>query len=332
MVKRYAKTLVIFAVLTALFAVSIAPVAAMGSRNKKAILVAAFGTTYPSALKAILNVYNVIKKAYPNTEVRLAFTSNMIRRVWHKRQKDKMFQKEHPEIPNQIYSIRSPLAALAELSDAGYKTVVVQPLHVSPGEEYNLLAETIKALLSISTLQEKKKFFKKIALGRPLLGRNGPYKDGRTYHDDIKEVAKALKCDVDLARKNKSALVYMAHGNEHFSLGSYMELQKVMNQMYPDVKIFIGCVEGFPGIDEVVEQIKAAGVKKVILKPLMVVAGDHANNDMASDEEDSWKMILKRNGIIAKPVIQGIGELKSIAHIYLEHLKDAARDAGIQLK
>ena len=70
----------------------------------------------------------------------------------------------------------------------------------------------------------------------------------------------------------------------------------------------------------------------MILKPLMVVAGDHANNDMASDEEDSWKMILKRNGIIAKPVIQGIGELKSIAHIYLEHLKDAARDAGIQLK
>ncbi|MEI8631068.1 sirohydrochlorin cobaltochelatase [Vibrio sp. PP-XX7] len=138
--------------------------------------------------------------------------------------------------------------------------------------------------------------------------------------------------DVKLAEENHSALVYMGHGNEHLSTGLYYELGELMNQIYPQVHTYIGLVEGHPDFETVLKQIRADGVTRVTLKPLMVVAGDHANNDMAGDEGDSWKVRLTNAQIQVIPILKGLGSKASIQAIYLSHLADAARDTGITLK
>lgn len=170
--------------------------------------------------------------------------------------------------------------------------------------------------------------FKKLVLGRPILGMPGPKHD---YHEDLEIAAKALKDDVEFARKKGAALVYMGHGNEFYSTGAYIELQETMRKMYPDVKIFIGTVEGFPSFEDVLEGLIHAKVKRVVLKPLMIVAGDHARNDMAGESKDSWKNRIKEKGIEVIPVIKGLGEKESIRKILIQHIKDAARDNGIEI-
>ena len=119
------------------------------------------------------------------------------------------------------------------------------------------------------------------------------------YSEDIVELAKALAPDVKLATKEKAGIVYMGHGNEYFpgNGGAYLEFASKMRKIYPEVVTVIGNVEGYPGIEDVIEMLKLYGIKKVILKPFMVVAGDHSLNDMAGSEEDSWKSILMKNGI-----------------------------------
>ncbi len=321
--KKVIVTLVIFSLFTGV-------AFGMGMHlNKKGVVVAAFGTSYPTALGAILNIYSKVKSAFPKVDVRLAFTSSIIRSIWHKRANDRLFKKEHPEIPKGIYHIKSPLALLADMSDEGYRTIAVQPLQLTDGEEYQDLVNVVDALVSIRALQLKNKPFRCIALGRPLLGRAGVYKGDGTYHEDLKAVAVALKPDVEFAVKKRAALVYMGHGNEHRSTGLYYELQEELRSMYPKVKIFVGTVEGHPTLDNVVSTLKSQHVRKVVLKPLMVVAGDHANNDMAGNDKDSWKMVMKRAGIRVIPVIKGLGSVDSIANIYVQHLKDAIKWAGL---
>ncbi len=321
--KRFVVALVVFSLFTGV-------AFGMGMHvNKKAIVVAAFGTSYPTALKAILNVYGKVKAAFPKVDVRLAFTSSIIRRIWHKRATDKLFKREHPDIPKDIYNVRSPLALLADMSDNGYRTIAVQPLHVTAGEEYNDLVNVVEGLVSIQALQLKNKPFRRIVLGRPLLGRPGIYEDGKTYHEDLKIAAEALKADAEFAMRKHAALVYMGHGNEHRSTGLYYELQEEMSVMYPKVRIFVGTVEGHPTLEDVVSALKKNKVRKVVLKPLMVVAGDHANNDMAGNDKDSWKMVMKREGIRVMPVIRGLGSMNAVANIYVQHLKDAIRWAKL---
>ena len=149
------------------------------------------------------------------------------------------------------------------------------------------------------------------------------------YHKDLRAVARALKCDIELAEAKDAALVYMGHGNEFYSTGVYIELQEVMRKMYPDVKIFIGTVEGFPDLDYVIKGLVHSKVKRVILKPLMIVAGEHARNDMAGTDKTSWKNRIEEKGIEVIPVIKGLGQIKGIKNIIVEHAKDAARENGI---
>ena len=297
-------------------------------QNKKAIVIACFGTTYPSALVSITNIQNEIKKAFPGVEVKLAFTSNIIRNVWHKRQGDKKFFSQHKNIPKEIVYVKGPLATIADLQDEGYRTIIVQPTHIYAGEEYADLESYINGLNAIKTIKPKYRPFKKLVLGRPLLGKPGPRYD---YHEDFIPAAKALAPDIELARKNHAALVYMGHGNEFYSTGIYIEFQQALRKMYPDTRIFIGTVEGFPSLDDVVRGLTHSGVKKVVLKPFMIVAGDHANNDMAGDESDSWKMVIKSKGIKVIPVLQGLGENRNIAKIFVQHIKDVAKDNNIEL-
>ncbi len=297
---------------------------AMGKMpNKKAIVLADFGTTYLSALKAITTIQNEVEKEFPGIEVRIAFTSNIIRNVWHKRRNDAIFMKEHGRDMKEFLNIKGPLATIADLQDEGYRTIIVQPCHIYSGEEYADLCSYVNGLNAIKTIKVKYMPFVKLVMGRPALGTYGPVHD---YHKDMETAAKTLKVDVDLARKEHAALVYMGHGNEFYSTGIYAEFQQVMQRTYPDVKIFIGTVEGFPSLDDVVTALKQAKVKRVVLKPLMIVAGDHANNDMAGPDRDSWKNTIKRLGIQVIPIIHGLGENRAWARIYVQHIKDVAKD------
>ena len=297
-------------------------------QEKKAIVLASFGTTYPEALVSIINIYEGVQKAFPEMEVRLAFTSNIIRKIWHKRQKDVNFLNEHKEIPEDILYVQTPLATIANLQDEGYKTIIVQPTHLFAGEEFQDLSSYVTALNSIQTIKDRYRPFNKLVLGRPLLGMPGPQHD---YHHDIEVAAQALKKDVEQAQKNGAALVYMGHGNEFYSTGAYIELQETMRRMYPGTKIFVGTVEGFPSLDDVVSGLTHFRVKKVLLKPLMIVAGDHARNDMAGTESDSWKNVIAAKGIKVIPCIQGLGENEEIVNIFVQHIKDAANDNKIDL-
>ena len=175
-------------------------------------------------------------------------------------------------------------------------------------EESHDLARYVDAMRSIRTVKDKWRPFAKIALGRPALGTVGPRYD---YTKDIEKALKTLAPNVEIARREKAALVYMAHGNEHWPSGIYAEAQKMMQELYPDVKTYIGVVEGYPGIDEVVDALAEAKAKsktrKVVLKPFMIVAGDHALNDIARDDEESSKSVLSAEESPGHPGVQGPG-------------------------
>jgi len=309
--------------LTASFSMNVS--AAETQADKKAIVIAAFGTSHPPAVVSILNLKNKMEQAFPKTTVKVAFTSNIIQDIWQKRGRDLKWQKAHPEIPVMLYTVKNPLATIADLQNQGIRSIAVQSTHVFAGEEYTNLAAEINALASIKTLRDRDLPFKTLFLGRPALGKAS---DLHPYPEDIAHAARVLAADVALAKKNKSALVYMGHGNEIFTTGAYMELESVLRDAHPDVSIFIGTVEGFPGPDQVLAGLKHAGVKKVTLIPFMIVAGDHATNDMAGDEPDSWKNLMEAAGIKVKPVIRGLGEVDAWVDIYVQHLKEAMADSG----
>ncbi|SDO94785.1 sirohydrochlorin cobaltochelatase [Desulforhopalus singaporensis] len=300
--------------------------------HKNAIVLAMFGTTVEPALEGLLNIRSKINAKYPDTTVKIAFTSNIIRKKWQHRAEDPDYIKAHPEIPADVLHVKTPLATIADLQNDGYDTIVIQPTHVSMGEEFLDLHTYVDALMNMGTFKKAKyKPFNKVALGRPALGTYG---QEHPYAEDIETVARIVEPDVKLAMKEKAGLVYMGHGNEFFpgNGGAYLELASKMRRIYPDVVTAIGNVEGYPAIEDVIELLNLYGVKKVVLKPFMIVAGDHSINDMASEEDDSWKSILDKNGFEVIVVKKGLGENDNFANIFADHAADAAKDAGIILK
>jgi len=259
----------------------------------------------------------------------MAFTSNIIRKRWQQRDKDKDYRAQHPQVPESIYQIKNILGALADLQNLGYKTIVVQPTLLTHGEEYRDLQNYIAGLLSISTVKRRWQPFDKISLGRPLLGSA---ESSHPLSVDLQALAVALADDAHQAEREQSALLYIGHGNEHLSNSIYSEMQQMMTETYPKVKTLIGLVEGLPGQDEVLAELKKTGIDRVLLKPLMIVAGDHAKNDMAGDDENSWNTRLTAVGIGTNPVLKGLGDNPSIRKIFIKHLQDAATEAGIELR
>ncbi|MFH1913267.1 MAG: sirohydrochlorin cobaltochelatase [Pseudomonadota bacterium] len=301
-------------------------------KHKNAIVLAMFGTTVEPALKGLLNIHSKIIAKYPETTVRIAFTSNIIRKKWQHRAEDAEYIKAHPEIPAEILHVKTPVATIADLQNDGYDTIVIQPTHISMGEEFLDLHSYVNALMSMGTFKKAKyKPFYKVALGRPALGTYGLR---HPYAKDINAVVEVVEPDINLAIKENAGLVYMGHGNEFFpgNGGIYLELAAKMRKIYPDVITAIGNVEGYPAIEDVIETLKLYGVKKVILKPFMVVAGDHSINDMAGAEGDSWKSILEKSGFKVVVVTEGLGENDNFADIFVNHATDAANDAGITLR
>ena len=295
----------------------------------QAIVLAAFGTTVPDALPGILNIRDRIQREYPQTPVKIAFTSNIIRKVWQKRRGDAAFIKENPAVPADVYTVQGPLATIANLQDAGYRTIIVQPGHISAGEEYLDLASYIDGLGEISTIKARFRPFDQLVLSRPAMGIAG---EEYPYTDDLTLIAKALAGDAAQAAENGGVLLYMAHGNTFMPSGSaYLEFAAIMNRMYPQVKTCIALVEGYPSLDETLPLIAATGSKRLLLKPFMTVAGDHTLNDMAGADPESWKSILEAKGYQVTPVSQGLGEIDGFADIYLHHLKQTAKDHNITL-
>ena len=300
--------------------------------HKNAVVLAMFGTTVEPALQSLINIQTKIEKKFPNTKVRIAFTSNIIRKKWQDRSENPDYIKTHPEIAKDILHVKTPLATIADLQNEGYDSIVIQPTHVSMGEEFLDLHTYVKGLMDMGTFKKPKyKPFYKIALGRPALGTYGTK---FPYSEDIATLVNAMAPDANLAKQENAGIVYLGHGNEFFpgNGGAYLEFAAKMRKAYPDVVTTIGTVEGFPDIEAVLESLKLYGVTKVILKPFMVVAGDHSINDMAGDEEDSWKSILVKNGFEVVTVTRGLGENDKFADIFVNHAADAAADAGIELK
>jgi sirohydrochlorin cobaltochelatase len=299
--------------------------------DKTAIILASFGTTIPSGVESIVNIQKKIQEAYPGVPVKITFTSNIIRSVWKERQAEA--QKWLAEgVPEEILYVRNIISTFGELLEEGYRNIIVQPTHIFFMEQSHDLARYVDAMRSIRTMKDKWRPFAKVALGRPALGTVGPRYD---YTKDMEKALKTLTDDAEVARREKAALVYMGHGNEHWPSSIYAEAQKMMRELYPDVKTYIGVVEGHPGIDEVVEALAEAKTKsktrKVVLKPFMIVAGDHALNDMAGDDEESWKSVLSAKKYQVVPVLKGLGSNDAFARIFVNHIRDAAKEVGIPL-
>lgn len=258
--------------------------------SDKEILVVSFGTSYSNSRHVTIGaIEDAIREAYPDYQVRRAFTAQIII--------DKLKKEENIEIDNVKQALDRAVAN-------GVKTLVVQPTHLMNGLEYNDLKKE---------LDKYKDKFDKIALGKPLL----------TSDEDFKQVIAAITNDTKEYLDGETAICFMGHGTEADSNKVYATLQEKLKAAgYNDY--FVGTVEAKPSVDDLIAKVKESGkYKRVILQPLMVVAGDHANNDMAGDGEDSWVSKFKAAGFEVKPVLRGLGQNYDIQKIYLEHLKAA---------
>ena len=283
--------------------------------QKPAIVLAAFGTTQVEAVESIINIVNRVKGAFPEYDVHLAFTSNIIRSIWRERADDADFRRENPGIPAEVYDVKSALATLADIQDKGARLILVQSLHVTDGEEYEDLANLVKMLEGYETMKRALHPFPWIGVGEPALGvGDGPDK----Y---LERAVKAIKPLADEAKAAGAALVLMGHGNEHLNQNVFAKLEKKLRDAYGP-QVYIGTVEAPPFAEEIVEAMKESNApRKALLAPLMVVAGDHAVNDMAGDEDDSWASVFKAEGIAVETHLKGLGSNDSWADIYVEHLK-----------
>jgi len=275
------------------------------------ILVVSFGTSFnDSRVLDISGIEKAIAEANPDWSVRRAFTAQII--INHVQARDS------EPIDNMDQ-------ALERAVNNGVKNLVIQPTHLMHGAEYDELKE------AVDNYADK---FEQIAIAEPLLGEVGS--DATVINDDKAAVAKAItEATVDMggfdsakaAADDGVAFVFMGHGTSHTAKVSYSQMQTQMSKLGYD-NVFIGTVEGEPEETEcenVIEAVKEAGYTKVILRPLMVVAGDHANNDMAGDEEDSWKSMFIASGAFESVdcQIEGLGRIPAVKDIYVAHTATA---------
>ena len=275
------------------------------------ILVVSFGTSFnDSRVADIKGIEDALAKAYPDWAVRRAFTAQII--INHVQARDDE-------------AIDNMDQALQRAVDNGVKNLVVQPTHLMHGAEYDEMVEAI---------DQYKDKFESVAIAEPMLGEVG--EDATVINDDKKAVAEALVDaavkeagfdSIDAAAEDGTAFVFMGHGTSHTANVTYDQMQTQMEDLgYKNV--FIGTVEGKPedtACEAVIDKVKEAGYKKVVLRPLMVVAGDHANNDMAGDEEDSWKSQFEASGAFDSIdcQIEGLGRIPAVEDLYVAHTKAA---------
>ena len=280
------------------------------------LLVVSFGTSFNDSRTAdIGGIEKALAAAYPDWSVRRAFTAQII--INHVEARDGE-------------CIDNMQQALDRAVENGVKNLVVQPTHLMHGAEYDELTEAVN---------EYADKFDSVEIAEPLLGEVGA--DAEAVNDDKEKVAEYITAeavkdagydDLEAAKEDGTAFVFMGHGTSHTAKVSYSQMQTQMNELGYD-NVFIGTVEGEPeetACEAVIEAVKEAGYKKVILRPLMVVAGDHANNDMAGDDEDSWKSQFDASGAFdsVECQIAGLGEIADVQQLYVDHAAAAIAEIG----
>ena len=280
------------------------------------LLVVSFGTSFNnSRAEDIGGIEKALQKAYPDWSVRRAFTAQIIINHVQARDGEKIDNMDQ---------------ALQRAVDNGVKNLIVQPTHLMHGAEYDELSE------AVASYSDK---FESVSIAEPLLGEVGSADD--SVNSDKEAVAKAVTAEavktagyesLDAAKEDGTAFVFMGHGTSHTAKISYSQMQNQMNALGYD-NVFIGTVEGEPedtACEAVIEKIQEAGYKKVVLRPLMVVAGDHANNDMAGDDDDSWKSQFEASGVFdsIETQIAGLGQIPVIQDLYVSHTHAAMEELG----
>ncbi len=280
------------------------------------LLVVSFGTSFnDSRAEDIGGVEKALQEANPDWSVRRAFTAQIIINHVQARDDEKIDNVDQ---------------ALERAVDNGVKNLVVQPTHLMHGAEYDELVETI---------DNYKDKFETVTVAEPMLGEVGS--DATVVNEDKAKVAEAITAEavktagydsLDAAKEDGTAFVFMGHGTSHSAKVSYSQMAAQMKDFSYD-NVFIGTVEGEPeetACENVIEAVKEAGYTKVVLRPLMVVAGDHANNDMAGDDDDSWKSQFTASGYFDSidTQISGLGRIDAIQQIYIDHTKDAIDSIG----
>ena len=280
------------------------------------LLVVSFGTSFnDSRAQDIKGIEDKLQEAYPDWSVRRAFTAQII--INHVEARD-------DEVIDNMQQ------ALDRAVDNGVKNLVVQPTHLMHGAEYDEMTEAIDGY---------KDKFESVAIAEPMLGEVG--EDATVINDDKKAVAQAITDEackeagydsMEAAAEDGTAFVFMGHGTSHTANVTYDQMQSQMDNL-GFTNAFIGTVEGEPEDTEcqaVIAKVKDAGFKKVVLRPLMVVAGDHANNDMAGDDDDSWKSQFNASGAFDSVDCQiaGLGRIEAVEDLYVEHTKAAIDSLG----
>lgn len=257
--------------------------------GEKELMVVSFGTSYNDSRRLTIGaIEGAMEKAFSDWSVRRGFTSQII--IDHIKSRDGV-------------AIDNVGEALKRAADNGVKTLVIQPTHLMDGLEYNDLVEEAAAYSDA---------FEKMAIGKPLL----------TSDADFDTVAKAITQATAEYDDGETAICFMGHGTEAESNQVYTKMQQVLTDGgYKNY--YIGTVEATPSLDDVLAKVKAGDYKRVVLEPLMIVAGDHANNDMAGDDEDSWKTAFEKAGYQVNCLVHGLGELEEIQQLFVEHAQAA---------
>lgn len=269
-------------------------------QDKDAIVVMTFGTTFTDTrAKTIDATINAIKAQHPGVKVVTAYTSHIII--------DRVKKNEGITFP-------TPEEALEQLKAEGYTRIALANLNVIPGVEYDY---------NLGVFEHYKNSFKKMTIAVPLMYWQG--QEGQA--DDVTETLKALATQFPKTKQGEG-IILMAHGTPHIANGYYAVIQSKLQEMGYN-NVFIETVEGWPSLETVIPKLKEQKIKKVTIMPFMMVAGDHANNDMAGDEEDSHKSILAKEGIQVEAYIHGIGENPAVRGIFVERA-EAAWDALVK--
>lgn len=288
-----------------------------------------FGTSVEQGLQGLLHIRDRMKARFSQTPVRICFTSKIIRRVWQERAAEKGYRAANPEVPEDILNVQGPEDVISSYHREGIDSLVLQQVHIAPAGEdskyYGLVEERVNSGTDNSTSA-----FNRVSVGRPALGTLGKT---YPYREDIATVARSLEKDIALARQEQAALFYMGHGNKDHMTGKvYDELVREMRRQYPDILTVMSMVEGSIPFSEIIDDLRKHNVDKVVLKPFMMVAGDHVRKEMIGDGPGTLKTLLEDEGFVVFPVITGLGECVDFADIFVQHAADAARDAGIELR
>ena len=249
------------------------------------LLVVSFGTSFNDNRRFTVGaIENAMEKAFPDYSVRRGFTSQII--IDHVKSRDNV-------------TIDNVGEALGRAADNGVKNLVIQPTHLMNGLEYNDL---------VNEVAEYSDAFEKVAVGEPLL----------TSDDDFKAVMKAITEATAEYDDGETAICFMGHGTEAESNQVYAKMQDMLKEAGHE-NYYIGTVEAAPTVEDVLAEVKKGSYKRVVLEPLMIVAGDHANNDMAGDDEGSWKNVFEGAGYEVTCLLRGLGEMEPIQHLFVEH-------------